>query len=35
MTSVVGVGAALLGIVVITSELAHVCIWSLCSLIGF
>ena len=35
MTSVVGVGAALVGIVVVTSEVAHACIWSLCGFFGF
>ena len=35
MASVMGVGAALVGIVVVTSELAHALIWSLCGLAGF
>ena len=35
MASVMGVGAALFGIVLVTSELAHALIWSLCSAFGF
>ena len=34
MMSVVGVAGALIGIVLVSSEVAHVCIWSLFGLFG-
>lgn len=35
MASLGFVGAALTAVVVISSSLAHVCIWSVCGLFGF
>lgn len=35
MASLGFLGAALAAVVVVSSSLAHVCIWSLCGLFGF
>ena len=35
MASLAAVGAAFTAIVIVTSQIAHVCIWSLCGLAGF
>ena len=34
MASMAAVGAALGAIVIVTSQIAHVCIWSLCGMVG-